>query len=128
MYFWCAFFLESNWILTAWKVSVFRVMLVRIFRIRAEYVAILRISPYSVRMRNNTDQNNSELEKLENHFSIALPSASYFSGFTLLAPKPFSYDWKIFLIFFKWRRCCWSYQKVKQHPCGKWPSRALWEV
>ena len=29
-------------------------------RIRTEYGEILRISPYSVRMRENTDQNNSE--------------------------------------------------------------------
>ena len=29
-------------------------------RIRTEYREILRISPYSVRMRENTDQNNSE--------------------------------------------------------------------
>ena len=30
------------------------------FRIRTEYGEILRISPYSVRMRKNMDQNNSE--------------------------------------------------------------------
>ena len=30
------------------------------FRIRTEYGEILLISPYSVRMRENTDQNNSE--------------------------------------------------------------------
>ena len=29
-------------------------------RIRTEYWAILHISPYSVRMRENVDQNNSE--------------------------------------------------------------------
>ena len=29
-------------------------------RIRTEYGEILRISPYSVQMRENTDQNNSE--------------------------------------------------------------------
>ena len=29
-------------------------------RIRTEYGGILRISPYSVRMRENADQNNSE--------------------------------------------------------------------
>ena len=29
-------------------------------RIRTEYGEILRISPYSVRMRENTDQNNSK--------------------------------------------------------------------
>ena len=36
------------------------VILVRIFPIGTEYKEILCISPYSVRMRENTDQNNSE--------------------------------------------------------------------
>ena len=40
--------------------SVFGVILVALSRIRTEYRDILRISPYSVRMRENTDQNNSE--------------------------------------------------------------------
>ena len=31
-------------------------------RIWTEYGEVLRISPYSVRMRENTDQNNSEYE------------------------------------------------------------------
>ena len=35
------------------------------FRIRTEYVEILHNSPYSARMRENTDQNNSEY----GHFS-----------------------------------------------------------
>ena len=47
-------------LITALKESVFGVVLVRIFpafsRIRTEYGEILRISPYSVRMRENTDQ------------------------------------------------------------------------
>ena len=46
---------------TAWKKSVFGVFLVCIFRIQTEYW-ILRISPYSVRRRKNTDQKNSEYE------------------------------------------------------------------
>ena len=42
---------------TAWKVSVFGVILVRIFL----YSGWIRgISPYSVRMKENADQNNSE--------------------------------------------------------------------
>ena len=45
---------------TAWKVSVFGLVLVRIFCIRTEYIEIRSISPYSVRMRENRDQNNSE--------------------------------------------------------------------
>ena len=40
-------------VFTAWKLSVFGVILVRIFW-------HFRISPYSVRMRENADQNNSE--------------------------------------------------------------------
>ena len=49
--------LTTCFYLTAWKVSAFGVILVRIF-------------PYSVRMRENADQNNSEYE----HF---LRNASY---------------------------------------------------
>ena len=41
-------------IITAWKVSIFGVILVHVF----PYT--LRISPYSVRIRENTDQKNSE--------------------------------------------------------------------
>ena len=40
--------------------SVFGVILVGIFPYMDEYGEILRISPYSVRMRENADQNNSE--------------------------------------------------------------------
>ena len=40
--------------------SVFGDILVRISRIRTEYGKILRISPYSVRMRENADRNNFE--------------------------------------------------------------------
>ena len=40
----------------AWKVSVFAVILVRIFPL----IGQSRISPYSVRMRENADQNNSD--------------------------------------------------------------------
>ena len=54
---------ESTWsffeigLCTAWKVSVFGVIRVRIFP-HSDW--ILRISPYSFRMRENTYQNNSE--------------------------------------------------------------------
>ena len=44
---------------TAWKVPIFRVILVRISCIRTENGEILRIYPYSVRMRENKDPNNS---------------------------------------------------------------------
>ena len=49
---------------TTLKVSVYGVILVHIFpafsRFRTEYGKILRIYPYSDRMRENADQNNSE--------------------------------------------------------------------
>ena len=40
--------------------SAFGVFLVRVFLIRNEYGEILLISPYLARMRENTDQKNSE--------------------------------------------------------------------
>ena len=45
---------------TASKMSVFGVILVRISHIRDEYGETLRIFVYPVRIRKNTDQNNSE--------------------------------------------------------------------
>ena len=45
--------------LTEWKVAVFGVILVRIL---PHSDCIESISPYSVRMRENTDQNNYEYE------------------------------------------------------------------
>ena len=45
--------------------SVFGVILVRIFGIQTEYEEILRIFLYSVHVRENRDQNNSKHE----HFS-----------------------------------------------------------
>ena len=46
--------------LTTWKVSVFGDILVQISRIRTECREIPRISLYSVRMWENTGQNNCE--------------------------------------------------------------------
>ena len=57
-YFFVFFWNPSS--ITSWKVSIFGVILVRIFHIRTEYKEILRISQYSVRMRENADQNNPE--------------------------------------------------------------------
>ena len=52
--------------ITVQNVSVFRVILVHIFsRIQTEYEEIRSISPYSVQMRENANQNNSEYR----HFS-----------------------------------------------------------
>ena len=45
---------------TAWKVSVFGVSLFSL--IRTEYAEILRVSLYSVRMLENTNQKNSKYE------------------------------------------------------------------
>ena len=53
-------FLKQFFIFTAWKVSIFGVILVRIFSHLDLYGDILRIWLYSVRMRENTDQNNSD--------------------------------------------------------------------
>ena len=50
---------------TVWKVIVFGVFLVHISRIRPEYGEIRIIFPYSVQMRENTNQKNSEY----GHFS-----------------------------------------------------------
>ena len=47
-------------LLTGWKAAIFGVLLVRIFPYSTEYGEILRISPYSVRVRENADQNNTE--------------------------------------------------------------------
>ena len=44
----------------AWKVCVLAVILVPLSRIRTEYKEILRISPCSVQMQKNEDQNNPE--------------------------------------------------------------------
>ena len=41
------------------------------------------------------------LLKISNHFFNALLNASYFSDLALLAPRLFSYDWKIFSFFFQ---------------------------
>ena len=58
------FNISSFNLVPAKKVFVFGVILVPIFltftRIWTEYGGILRISPYSVQMRENTDMNNSE--------------------------------------------------------------------
>ena len=54
------------------------------FRIWAEYGEILRISPYSVRMRENTDQNNSEY----GHFTQwHLNNIPEFSQFFIMVQK-----------------------------------------
>ena len=50
---------------TAWKVSVLGVFLVRIFSHWIKYLEIVPISPYSVKMQENVDQKNSEYR----HFS-----------------------------------------------------------
>ena len=67
--------------ITAWKVSVLGVIPVRIF----SYLDwIFRISPYSVRMRENADQNNSEYE----HF---LRSGCFFLSSSIQNEKVWSF-------------------------------------
>ena len=63
----CFFKQAPRVIITAWKVSVFGVILVRIFP---------HISMYSVRMRENVDQNNSKY----GHFLRSV----YLEGFELI--------------------------------------------
>ena len=60
----------------------------RFSRIRTEYGEILRISPYSVRMWENTDQNNSEYR----HFlrSAALNSLNLLEQVKIYLMKTFS--------------------------------------
>ena len=63
---------------TAWKVSVFVVFLVRIFpHLDWKCIQILRIFPYLVQMRKNTNQKNSEY----GHFSRRFISMNYFHQF-----------------------------------------------
>ena len=71
----------------AWKVSVFGVFLVRIFPHldwirRAEYGEILRISPYLVRIPENTDHKNSEI----GHFSRSEKIAFSMKGLLIKNP------------------------------------------
>ena len=58
---------------TAWKVSVFGVILVRLFPL-SDWI---RIFPYLIQMRENTDQNNSEY----GHFLRSV-KYTYFSQFS----------------------------------------------
>ena len=65
---------------TAWKVSVFGNFLIRIFWFRillhSPWIGEIRsISPYSVRMRDNTDQKNSKY----GHFSCSVKHDNTFS-------------------------------------------------
>ena len=81
---------------TAWKVSIFGVILVRIFPHSYFPAEILRICPYSVRIRKYTDQNNSEY----GHFSRS--AASYIPAAFVLK------QWSIFYV-------CVLYWKYEKH-------------
>ena len=48
---------------TAWKVFVFGVFWFVFSRIWTKNGEILRVSPYSIQMQENTDQKNSEYEE-----------------------------------------------------------------
>ena len=50
--------------------------LVRIFHIQTEYREIRSISPYSVRMRENTDQQISEYEYFSRSVNVPFPCES----------------------------------------------------
>ena len=49
-------------------------------RIRTEYEEILHISPYSVRMRENADQNNSKYGPFEVFYPVNIPHAIQFQS------------------------------------------------
>ena len=66
--------------------SVYRVILVPIFRIWTEYRGILCISPYSVRMRENVDQNNSECV----HFLRSVYDDSIHQAANRISPQSFT--------------------------------------
>ena len=65
-------------------------------RIRTEYGEILRISPYSVRMRGNTDQNNFEYR----HFL----RSGYFKVFTFENEMWWRFIWNNLSEFVSWNR------------------------
>ena len=74
-YSWTTLNTDSCLVSTAWKMSVFGVFLVRVF---PHLDWILRFSPYSVRMRENTDQKNSEY----GHFSHSVHFECFFQIIT----------------------------------------------
>ena len=63
-------------------------------RIRTEYGQILRISPYSVRMRENTDQKNSEYGKFFEWF-LNISNSSIYMNHQYITVKIITYlNWE----------------------------------
>ena len=62
---------------TAWKVSVFGVFLVRIFPHLDWILEIVRISPYSVEMRENTDQKTLNTDTFHEPCVLTCSSVHY---------------------------------------------------
>ena len=67
--------------------SVFGVFLVFIFRMWTEYGEIRRISPYSVRMRENKDQKKTEY----GHFSRSVRFLKPHDELAMTSMKSFTY-------------------------------------
>ena len=79
---------------TAYKVSVFEVILVRIFpgfsRIWTEYGEILRISPYSVRMRENAGKMRTRITpNTDSFYAVMFVSYLFVSAIICLVLKRF---------------------------------------
>ena len=76
--------------------SVFRVILVRIFsafcRIQTEYGEMLRISPYSVRMRENAGKMRTEITPYTDTFYAV---TSWLKQRTCNALEGFQFRWKL---------------------------------
>ena len=88
---WCVDFCETvnelamEWVSLAWIALRQKCLYLELFwsafsRIRTEYGEILLISPYSVRMRENADQNNSEYK----HFLRSVAHLLNLSNYDLL--------------------------------------------
>ena len=109
---------------TAWKVSVFGVIWFTFSRIRTEYREILRISLYSVRMRKNTDQNNSKyghlLRSVRFHSYLVRIMTCFFKWFFLL-------NWKRKLFLLK-QKLLFSAQVLKYITLFKLINRIKWNT
>ena len=92
-------------VFTAWKMSVFGVVMVGIF-LQSDWIR--RDTPYSVQMRENADQNNSKYR----HFLRVL---HWFNPGTL--PFYSTKDWSKHApkIFIKWKLYLSSFNKWKHH-------------
>ena len=92
---WLIYMLFITWSLRE-KCPYSKLFLSAFSRIRTEYGEILRISPYSVRMRGNADQNNFEYR----HFL----RSGYFKVFTFENEMWWRFIWNNLSEFVSWNR------------------------